>query len=190
LEAFRDTKKSDTVPPAAAAPPQDSPAKVPPPIEEPARLESLIVGDFPPLFEEFRANRFNLLWRGSRDGFTAPEFHRRCDSRANTLTFISDTEGNVFGGFTPVKWESREWNRKGRKENNCYQGDDSLQSFLFTLRNLYGVPPRKFALKAEKKQYAIYCTSVCCAALGYGCEIAVKGNIRRATTACGVFSSH
>jgi hypothetical protein len=43
------------------------------------RLDSLIVSDFPPLFEEFRAKHFNLLWRDSRDGFTAGEFHCFCD---------------------------------------------------------------------------------------------------------------
>jgi chromosome segregation ATPase len=32
---------------------------------------SLIIREFPALFEEFRAKRFNLLWRGSHDGFTA-----------------------------------------------------------------------------------------------------------------------
>jgi hypothetical protein len=75
----------------------------PPPAPE---IDSLIVADFPLLFDEFRAKRFNLLWRGSRDGFTTQEFHLRCDGRANTLTLIADTDGNVFGGFTPVKWES------------------------------------------------------------------------------------
>jgi hypothetical protein len=52
----------------------------------PPRFDSLIVSDFPLLFAEFRAKHFNLLWRGSRDGFTAHEFHLRCDGRANTLT--------------------------------------------------------------------------------------------------------
>jgi hypothetical protein len=117
----------------------------------------VIVSDFPPLFEEFYSKCFNLLWRGSRDGFTARQFHRRCDGRANTLTLISDTKGNIFGGFTPVKWESASWTHKD---------DDSLRSFLFTLRNPYGVPPRKFALKEETKDYAIYCHSAWCAAFG------------------------
>jgi hypothetical protein len=110
-------------------------------------IDSLIVSDFPPLFETFCPKRFGLLWRGSRDSFTAKEFHRRCEGRANTLTLIADTDGNVFGGFTPVKWES----------GNKYKGDDSLRSFLFTLRNPHGVPPRKFALKAEEKHNAICC---------------------------------
>jgi hypothetical protein len=123
----------------------------------PARLESLIVGEFPPLFEEFRAKRLNLLWRGNRDGFSAKEFHRRCDGRANTLTLIADTNGNIFGGFTPVEWESR-------AESPWYKRDDSLQSFLVTLTNPRGVPARKFAMRADLKQSptfhtsAIYCS--------------------------------
>jgi hypothetical protein len=128
----------------------------PPPAPE---IDSLIASDFPPLFKGFRRKRFKLLWRGSRDGFTAQEFQRRCDGRAKTLTLIADPDGNVFGGFTPVKWESRIF-EEGK-------GDDSLRSFLFTLRNPHGVPPRKFALKAEMKEYAIYCYSTCCASFGY-----------------------
>jgi hypothetical protein len=120
----------------------------------PARLESLIFVEYPPLFDEFRAKRFKLLWRGSRDGFGAREFHRRCDGRANTLTLIEDTKGNVFGGFTAVEWEFSPFGH--------FPGDDNLRSFLFTLRNPRGVPPRKFALRVEKKQYAIWCES------GYG----------------------
>jgi hypothetical protein len=133
----------------------------------PGWIDSLIVSEFPPLFEEFRAKRFNLLWRGSRDGLTAQESHLRCDGRANTLTLIADTDENIFGGFTPVKWE-----------NNCAnKSDDSLRSFLFTLRNPHGVPPRKFALKEEKKQHAIECNSTACAAFGYNngwCDIRVS----------------
>jgi hypothetical protein len=128
----------------------------PPPTPE---IDSLIISQFPPLFEEFRAKHFNLLWRGSRDGFGAAEFHRRCDRRANTLTLISDTKGNVFGGFTPVKWKSREWNGKDGDEDNRFKGDDSLRSFLFTLKNPHGVPARKFVLRAEKRQRAISCST-------------------------------
>jgi hypothetical protein len=138
-------------------------------------LESLIVRQYPPLFEEFRAKRFNLLWRGSRDGFTAKEFHRRCDGRANTLTLIADIDGNVFGGFTPVKWESHSGKRKG---------DDSGRSFLFTLRNPHGVPPRKFALTAERKQSAINCCSARCAVFGGYCDIAVHDNCDANRASC------
>jgi hypothetical protein len=62
----------------------------------PGVLDSRIISDFPEIFAEFQEKQFSLLWRGSRDGFEAQEFHRRCDGHANTLTVISDTDGNVF----------------------------------------------------------------------------------------------
>jgi hypothetical protein len=141
----------------------------PPPTPAP-EIDSLIVSKFLGLFKEFRTKRFNLLWRGRRDGFIAKEFHRRCDGRANTLTLILDTKGNVFGDFTPVEWKS-----PARGKHKC---DNSLRSFLFTLKNPHGVPPRKFALMAEWKHLAICCNSKCCAAFGGGCscDIAVSDN--------------
>jgi hypothetical protein len=60
---------------------------------------------------------------------------------------ILDTKGNIFGGFTPVEWDSTSW----------YKADASLKSFLFTLKNPQNIPGRRFALKAEKKKQAIYC---------------------------------
>jgi hypothetical protein len=122
-----------------------------------SQFDSRIVSDFPEIFAEFRGKRFSLLWRGGRDGFKAQEFHRRCDGRANTLTVILDTEGNIFGGFTPVEWESREWNGKYGRENNCYKADYRRKSFLFTLKNPHNIPARRFALKADWKHGAIYC---------------------------------
>jgi hypothetical protein len=120
-------------------------------------VDSLIAPDFPPLFDEFRLKKWGLLWRGSRDGFGAGDFHRRCDGHANTLTLIVtaasryDAGGFVFGGFAAVEWESPpEW---------MYKGDDSLKSFLFTLKNPHNIPARKFALRAEKKHRAIHCDS-------------------------------
>jgi hypothetical protein len=69
----------------------------------PARLVSLMVSEFRPLFGEFRAKRWALLWWGSYTDFGAAEFHRRCDRRANNLAVIRDTDGNMFGLFTPVE---------------------------------------------------------------------------------------
>jgi hypothetical protein len=112
-------------------------------------FSSLIVADFPALFAEFRGKRFLLLWRGGRDGFRVRDFHRRCDGHANTLTLIEDTEGNIFGGFTPVKWDS----------NSNGKPDPSLKSFLFTLKNPHNFPARTFALKDEAKDRAIMCDS-------------------------------
>jgi hypothetical protein len=111
---------------------------------------SAIVPDFPKLFEDFKKKRFTLLWRGSRDGFNPCDFHSRCDGHPNTLTVILDTKGNIFGGFTPVEWESR-------RKRPYRKADPSLKSFLFTLKNPHNVPARRFALKPEKRKEAIQC---------------------------------
>jgi hypothetical protein len=58
--------------------------------------------------------------------FGADDFHNGCDGHANTMTMILDTEGNIFGGFTPVEWETRPWHNKA---------DSRQQTFLFTLKN-------------------------------------------------------
>jgi hypothetical protein len=45
-----------------------------------------------------------------------------------------------------VEWDTSRWNK----------ADPSLKSFLFTLKNPHNFPARKFALKAEEKDEAIY----------------------------------
>jgi hypothetical protein len=65
-------------------------------------LSSMIISDFPEIFSEFRGRWFSLLWRARRDGFGGRDFHSRCDGHPNTMTVILDTEGHIFGGFTPV----------------------------------------------------------------------------------------
>jgi hypothetical protein len=137
-------------PSAARAPPAAPPAVQPSPVNPPPApapsLGSVIVSDFPGIFAEFRGKRFQNLWRGSRDGFGASHFHGRCEGHANTLTVILDTDGNIFGGFTPVEWES-----------GCtYKADDSQKSFVFTLKNPHNVAARRFGLKPERKDRAIY----------------------------------
>jgi hypothetical protein len=76
-----------------------------------------------------------------------------------------DTKGNIFGGFTPVEWESR---------NGHFKADDSQKSFVLTLKNPHNIPARRFALKAEKKHAAIWCRSGCGPYFGGGCDIAVS----------------
>jgi hypothetical protein len=129
-----------------------SEARARPAFSPPVPLESLIVSDFPEIFAEFRGKQFSLLWRGSRDGFEAPDFHSRCDGHAPTLTVLLDTKGNVFGGFTPVEWDSIE-------TFNTRKADDGLRSFIFTLKNPHNIPARRFALKSQEKGRAIKCNS-------------------------------
>ena len=48
--------------------------------------------------------KFKLLWKGSRDGFTLSKFHSNCDGKGPTLTVIQSTDGVIFGGFTSYSW--------------------------------------------------------------------------------------
>jgi hypothetical protein len=126
-------------------------------------VESLFFSDFSGIFAGFGGKRFSLLWRGSRDDFRAADFHSRCDGHANTLTVILDTSGNVFGGFAPVEWDS----------SARPKADDSLRSFLFTLKNPHNIPARRFALKAGEKHRVIYCYYACGPCFG---DISVSDN--------------
>jgi hypothetical protein len=111
--------------------------------------------DFLAVFADLTGKWFSLLWRGSRDGFGAREFH----GHANTLTVILNRKGNVFGGFTPLEWESREGNQEAGKQDNCIKADGSLRSFVFTLKNPHNLRARRFALRPGQKSQVIYCHS-------------------------------
>jgi hypothetical protein len=129
-------------------------------------VDSRILSYFPAIFNDFHSKRFSLLWRGSRDGFSPSTFHERCDRHANTLTLIEDTTGAVFGGFTPVAWESRgPWNKKEDDGDNCRKGDPSGTSFLFRLKHSTLAAPAKFALTDKGK--AIWCSSERGPSFGY-----------------------
>ena len=48
--------------------------------------------------------KFELLWKGTRDGFKAATFHSKCDKKGPTLTVIKSQHDKVFGGFTSESW--------------------------------------------------------------------------------------
>jgi hypothetical protein len=110
-------------------------------------LSSFIASHLPEIFIEFQGKKLSLLWRGSSDGFFASDFHLLCDGHANTLTLIRDTQKNVFGGFTPIPWASEGY----------FKGDDSLKSFLFTLTHNGQPSVKRFPLREEMKDNAIFC---------------------------------
>jgi hypothetical protein len=73
-------------------------------------------------------DRFVLLYRGSRDGFQAADFHSKCDGFEKTLAIIKSTLGNVFGGYTDLDWRG----------NNQYYNDPN--AFIFSLVNKESKP--------------------------------------------------
>jgi hypothetical protein len=46
-----------------------------------------------------RIQRWKLLYRASNDGFSAKNFHDKCDGKRNTLTVIKTANSNIFGGY-------------------------------------------------------------------------------------------
>lgn len=50
--------------------------------------------------------KFELLWKGSTDGFKAATFHTKCNNKGPTLTVIKSQHDKVFGGFTSEQWTS------------------------------------------------------------------------------------
>ena len=66
-----------------------------------------------------------LLYRGSRDGFKAQDFHEKCDRQGKTLVVVRSQKGNIFGGFSDIEWRSR----------NHKVHDTARKSFLFVVRD-------------------------------------------------------
>ena len=48
---------------------------------------------------------YKLLYRASRDGFGAKDFHWKCDGIGYTLIIIKTKSGKRFGGFTEDEWD-------------------------------------------------------------------------------------
>jgi hypothetical protein len=65
--------------------------------------------------------KFNLLLRGSRDGFEPQDFHSRCNNKGPTIVIIKLRNSNrMIGGYNPIKWSG----------SNKYLESD--KSFIFS----------------------------------------------------------
>jgi hypothetical protein len=130
------------------------------------RFDSNILSTFPEILNEFRNRKLKLLYRGSRDGFSSSDFHGKCDGQSETITFIQTTKDFIFGGYTPLSWDS----------TSTWKADSSHRSFVFTITNPHNFGPRKFALKPDWSQYALRCDASYGPSFGYGCTIRVSTN--------------
>ena len=121
---------------------------------------------------------FELLYRGSIDGFGATHFHELCNDEGRTLTLVKNSSGHVFGGFTSVPWTSTK---------KCKQAPGS---FLFTLTNMYGIQPTKFHLKNKKDGNAIYHRSDYGPTFGNGHDLHISSNCNANTDSYASFFSY
>ena len=71
--------------------------------------------------------KFDLLYRGTRDGDNTVNLHKKCCGYKNVIIFMKSEEGKKYGGFTNIGWETRDI---GKWE---YPIDDN--AFLFSLDN-------------------------------------------------------
>jgi hypothetical protein len=78
-----------------------------------------------------RESSFNLLYRGSKDGFAAKNFHEKCDNKGPTVVIIENTTGNKFGGYAAVSWTSAGVDIKT---------NESFNSFLFSIEKKQKLP--------------------------------------------------
>jgi hypothetical protein len=93
-------------------------------------------------------DKWTLLYRGTRDGFGAANFHSKCDGQKNTLTIL-EAHGTsyIFGGFKSIGWKS----------SGGYKSDPN--AFLFSLTNRDNQPCK---IRQINTMHSIYCAS------GYG----------------------
>ena len=74
-------------------------------------------------------NKIDLIYRGSRDGWRASDFHKNCDNKGSTVSFIETKKNNVFGGYTTIPWtrsDESDWTGEYHKDKNA---------FLFLIRS-------------------------------------------------------
>ena len=103
---------------------------------------------------------YKLIFRASRNGYRAENFHENCDGKNNTIVFIQARNGRRFGGFTEAKWD---------KSNGYKSGE---HGFLFSLDN-------KEIYYNKKNNYDIYCYSDKGPAFGGGHDLFIDDNCNK-----------
>jgi hypothetical protein len=113
------------------------------------------------------SDKWTLLYRGTRDGFGAKDFHTKCDGHPNTLTILKAKESSfIFGGFTTVDWESCPWPGKYKSDPNA---------FLFSLINKEN-RPLKMKIDPNYEDRAIRCDSQLGPSFGFDINIVNYAN--------------
>jgi hypothetical protein len=100
-------------------------------------------------------HELELIYRGSRDGFSAENFHQNCDEQGPTLVVCkSKAYEKVFGGFTSKSWSKVDY----------YVADQD--AFLFSLSN-------SSKHQITEASCAIFCASEAGPTFGAGYDLAI-----------------
>jgi len=104
---------------------------------------------------------FTLLYRASKHGMSAAEFHKRCDHSSPTIIIVKSSSGYIFGGYTECSWDS----------SGSYKNGDN--SWLFSLRCPTG---HQVKLKPNSTTNHIYCYSSYGPTFGGGHDLLINGS--------------
>jgi hypothetical protein len=80
---------------------------------------------FAELMSQISQTNARLIYSGQQHGWAAQDFHTHCDNKGPTLVLVQDIQGNIFGGYTPVSWQS----------HGGYQADPSNTLLLFSVKS-------------------------------------------------------
>ena len=117
------------------------------------------------LSEDGVSKDLELLYRGSRDGRQASDFHAKCDNKGATIAVIRSTGGFIFGGFDNIPWTSSSDLNEGWRDRN--------RTFLFSLKSPSNeVGPTKICAK----KYERCCRSSYSLSFGNGHELCIKSD--------------
>jgi len=115
--------------------------------------------------------KLTLLYRGSRDGFSATNFHSRCDGKGNTFTVIkAQGAPNIFGGYTGEAW---------RSASGTYS---SARCWLYSLANRAGRVYKLESLSSTSSN--VYHNSSYGPTWGGGHDLHVNGSMRSTSNYC------
>ena len=103
---------------------------------------------------------WKLLYRATRDGFGAAQFHAKCDNNLKTLVVIKSTNGYIFGGYTQLDWSGK-----------TFKNDPN--AFLFSLVNASNSPR-----KINRTNYpnSIFCKPTFGPTFGSGHDLYICNN--------------
>ncbi|RIA99417.1 hypothetical protein C1645_747251 [Glomus cerebriforme] len=78
---------------------------------------------------------FKLLYRASKDGFEAKNFHQLCDNKGPTVTIAKiHSNDKLIGGYNPLDWKPRS-NFSYLSGDNCWYSTFDSFLFSFTLKS-------------------------------------------------------
>ena len=101
---------------------------------------------------------FELIYRGTRDGDSAKNFHQKCDNRGPTLTLCKEKDGKIFGGYTEANWDSDNRHEKSDKE-----------AFIFSITN-------NKKIKTKNNENSIECNKDYGPVFGFGGDLTIVDN--------------